>query len=162
MLATYQQRSPACSPPVLCFCFFFFGRPRACGVPGSGIIFESQFRPKPQQQQRHILNPLCWAGDGTPRSQDPTNPVEPQRELCHQVLSQCYCYKKGTFSLDLLLIKMAMYSSSKCSINNNLFKKWLEKKRDGKVSLCSFILTTQFNLFRLEVQEQTSVRSESR
>lgn len=69
--------------------------------------------------------------------------------LCvhHQVLGPYYFHNMGAFSLVLPFIKMARYSSGKCSVDDNLLINWLEKERDGngRLFLCSFILTTQFN-----------------
>ena len=45
--------------------FFFFHCPAVYGVPGPGIRSELQLQPMLQLQQHLILNPLCWATDGT-------------------------------------------------------------------------------------------------
>ena len=54
------------------FFFFFFlaflAAPMAYGSSQVRVEFEPQLQPRPQLQQHQILNPLCWARDGTSAS----------------------------------------------------------------------------------------------
>ena len=63
--------------------FCFFSCPKVYGVPGSGIRSKLELWPMPQLQQCWILNPLCWARDGTciPALQRCCWSAAPQQEL---------------------------------------------------------------------------------
>lgn len=50
---------------VFLFLFFHFGHPAACGVARPGTRSKPCLPSKPQLRQRRVLNPPCWAGDGT-------------------------------------------------------------------------------------------------
>ena len=57
---------PSASPPAPPSTFFsLFGCPAASGVPRPGIRSELRLRPKPQRQERQILNALCQARNRT-------------------------------------------------------------------------------------------------
>ena len=65
-----------------CFCFPIFGHLAAYGISGPGIRFELKSQFKPHLCQCWILNPLCWARDGT----------------CHPPLPRCQqgsCFATG-------------------------------------------------------------------
>ena len=71
--------------------FFFLGHSMAYRVPRPEIRFKLQLQPKPQLQQRQILNPLYRPGItlASQRSQVTTDPVTPQQELLKNPFRIC-------------------------------------------------------------------------